>query len=244
MALDRRELAPDPVTAFQLGLDGRQATMWTAMPAVVLSFDPAVRTASLQITIQAQVQSQNGKLSWLTFPPLLDCPVKFPGGQGLDLTFPLAPGDEVLVIFSSRCIDNWWKLGGIQTQAELRMHDLSDGFCLPAVLSEPAALQRAPVAMDAAELRNADGTTKIRLLLNGDIESETLGNIKSQSATAQVTADDSITMVAPDIAMTGDVTVTGNVSISGTLIVNGLPFHLHRHTGVMEGEDTSGGPIA
>ncbi len=37
-----------------------------------------------------------------------------------------APGDEGLLHFSERSIDNWWSRGGVQEQCEMRMLDLSD----------------------------------------------------------------------------------------------------------------------
>lgn len=237
MALDRRELETDPVTAMLAALDGRQSVMWTALPAIVLEFDPEERTASLQCAVQAQVLEQSGARRWVNLPPLVNCPVTYPGGRGLSLTFPLVPGDEVLVIFASRCIDNWWAQGGVQTQAELRMHDLSDGFCLPRPMSRPAALAEAPVSMDAAELRNADGTTKVRLMNTGDIEAVTPGAFRVEAESADITAT-SIGLNAPAIAL------NGNVEITGTLRVNGIDLgEDHTHSGVITGSDSTGGVV-
>jgi hypothetical protein len=76
----------------------------------------------------------------VTIPLLLDVPVLFPGAGGYALTYPVKAGDEGLVILASRCIDSWWTRGGVQAQAELRMHDLSDGFFLPGFRSNPRKL--------------------------------------------------------------------------------------------------------
>ncbi|MGC8050122.1 Gp138 family membrane-puncturing spike protein, partial [Salmonella enterica] len=77
------------------------------------------------------------------------------------MTFPVAQGDECLVVFASRCIDSWWQSGGIQEQAELRMHDLSDGFAILGFRSQPRALSN--ISTTSAQLRSDDGATFIDL---------------------------------------------------------------------------------
>jgi hypothetical protein len=135
--MDRRERADDPEAALKAALRGFQAGLWTAMPATLQSYDAAKLTCSAQPTIQAVLQAKDGTFSNLTMPLCVDCPVIFPSGGGFTLTFPLAAGDEGLLIFASRCIDQWHAQGGTQAQAERRMHDLSDGFFLPGPRSRP-----------------------------------------------------------------------------------------------------------
>jgi hypothetical protein len=138
-----------------------QARIWTALPAIVDSFNAAACTVSAQPTIQAQVRQPNG--TWLdtTITLCTDCPVMFPGAGGFVSTFPLAKGDEGLLVFSARCIDSWWQSGGIQKQADLRMHDLSDGFFFPAMLSQPNV--PSAVSTTEAQLRNKTGTLSVGL---------------------------------------------------------------------------------
>ncbi len=227
MSLDRRELADNPVTAFLAALDGRQATVWTALPGILISFDPVKQTAQVQTAIQMQETLKDGTTRWITITPLVDCPVIFPSGGGLILTFPLEVGDEVLVIFSARCIDNWWLNGGVQTQAQLRMHDLSDGFCLPGPKSVPNAT---PVNMAAAELRTNDGAAKVRLTKTGDIEAITPGTALVQAGTAEVTAS--------SISLIGDVSITGSFTVNGVDIGEN-----HTHSGIEPGPSNTGGVV-
>ncbi|HVT06739.1 MAG TPA: Gp138 family membrane-puncturing spike protein [Polyangia bacterium] len=88
-------------------------------------------------------------------------PVYFPAGGGFVLTLPVAQGDECLVVFSERAIDNWFAHGGIQGPSEFRLHDYSDGFAFVGFASKPNAIP--VVATDAVELRTRDGTTVFRL---------------------------------------------------------------------------------
>jgi len=158
--MDRRERQGDLTVAVLAALQGWQSQMWTAMPVIIKSFDAAKSTCTAQPAIQARYTEADGSQVDIEMPILLDCPVQFPGGGGYSLTFPIAPGDEALCIFSSRCIDNWWYLGGVQKQAELRMHDLSDGFIIPQIRSRPRFIN---VNAIATELRSDDGETYIQL---------------------------------------------------------------------------------
>lgn len=159
--MDRRERANDLQIAMLAVLEGFEAGVWTALPAIVQSFDPVAMTAVMQPAIQAQVRKPDGTQQWVSLPLMPDVPVCFPGGGGFTLTFPVAAGDEALVIIASRCIDAWWAYGGVQIQQELRMHDLSDGFALVGVRSRPRAL--AGVSTNSTVLRNDAGTTLVEV---------------------------------------------------------------------------------
>lgn len=111
--MDRRERWAEPVEALRAALDGRQAEMWTALPGIVQSFDPAAMTVSVQPAVAGRISDEAGKAASVDLPILPDVPVVFPGGGGFALTFPVAAGDECLVVFASRCIDAWWQSGGV-----------------------------------------------------------------------------------------------------------------------------------
>jgi hypothetical protein len=177
--MDLREVANEPQENLRLALAGLQARMWTAMPGLILTYNPTAMTCEVQVAIQARFtqpvddpklhNKQKGVSSFITnfinFPKLMDCPVVFPQGGGAVLSFPLTPGDEVLVIFASRGIDWWWQQGGVQPPAECRMHDLSDGFVIPGPFSQPRVPSnthggRLP-SPDVVELRSVDGSQSL-----------------------------------------------------------------------------------
>lgn len=165
--MDRRERAADLNIALLAAIEGERATVWTAMPCIVQSYDAAKGTCSVQPAIKALVRDQAGTESWVSLPLLVDCPVIFPGGGGYVLTFPITAGDECLVIFASRCIDAWWQSGGVQIQADIRMHDLSDGFVIVGPRSQARPIS-SPSTTDVV-LRNAADTTSVSLSPNGDL---------------------------------------------------------------------------
>src|SRR6266702_966782 len=100
--MDRRERIPDFTLAIQAALAGWQAGMWTAMPGYYVGPGSKLGTAEVQITVQ--VQTINPKTGLYDPPfgikPCQDCPIIFPGGGGAHLTFPLAAGDEGLLVFA------------------------------------------------------------------------------------------------------------------------------------------------
>lgn len=171
---DHREYVDDTVEAFRVAFQGMQAEIWTALPAIIESFDPIKMTVRAQPAIKARVFSPDGSVplpgavfdadNWWTvaLPILVDVPVVFPGGGGFSLTFPVKAGDECLVVFASRAIDNWWYQGGVQTQSVLTMHDLSDGFAFVGVRSQPHKLSPA-VSTTAVTLRSDNDAVHIKI---------------------------------------------------------------------------------
>lgn len=182
--MDRRERANDIGEALLAALRGWQAQVWTAMPGVVQSFDPVKMTCIAQLAIQMLQRFPDGGEAWVDVSPLVDVPVVFVGGGGFTLTYPIAAGDEALIIFSSRCIDTWWQSGGIHNiQAERRLHDLSDGFAIIGPRSQPRVLGE--VSATTAQLRSDDGATFIEV---GP------GTINLKAATIKIEATASLEM--------------------------------------------------
>ena len=231
--MDWRERAGDPQEALRAALDGRQTRIWTAMPAILQSYDPAALTAVVQPAIQGRMSAQDGSVSLVDLPLLVDCPVQFPSGGGVTMTFPLTPGDEVLVIIASRCIDAWWESGGVQAPLEARMHDLSDGFVIPGVRSQPRVLSPAPSAT-AAQLRSDDGETIIEL----DSEAQTLALTAPGGVT--INAD---TVINGTLHVTGAITTDASVTAAVEVTADGIALTTHLHGGVTAGVAQTGAPV-
>lgn len=207
----------DPLLALETCLAGFQTKVW-ALPGIIQSFLPEAMTCVVQPAIEAFITDEQGKQMSVALPLLLDCPVQFPSGGGCTLTFPIQPGDECLLVFASRCIDAWWQSGGVQPQAELRMHDLSDGFVLPGFRSVPRAIEG--ISTSAAQLRSDDGATFVEVAPSG-----------------------AITITAPaGLTINGDVQVNGQVTSTGDVKAGEISLQQHKTTGVTPGSGTSGVP--
>jgi Phage protein Gp138 N-terminal domain len=211
--------------AIQAALNDNQAGVWTALPAIVEAFNPEAVTVSAQPTIQAQIRQPDGTWVDTTLPLCVDCPIMYPGGGGFALTFPLAKGNEGVLVFASRCIDAWWQQGGVQKQAELRMHDLSDGFFFPSGgMSQPNIIG----AIDAVnvQLRNAAGTTAVTLTPAGGATVQGSATATLEAPAAHVTGSATASVSGPAVTVSGGASATiaapaivmnGNVSGANNL---------------------------
>lgn len=222
---DQREYHDSQIEALLTMVDALQARMWTSMPGIIESYDPATMTASVQISIQGKVQDNKGNWTDQTLPLLVDCPVKFPNGGGFSLTFPIQKGDECEVTFSSRCIDSWWQNGGVQPQFEYRVHDLSDGFVEVGPRSQPRVLSN--ISTNTVQLRNDAGDTYVEIDGSKNI------TLKSPS---QVTVD------APLAHFTGDITAAGTITGQTDVVAGTVSGKTHTHGGVTTGAGNTGAP--
>lgn len=121
------------------------STLNCHMPGIIQSFDPDACTATVQPVFKRMLT--NGTI--VSRPVIVDCPVIFPGGGGGRLTFPVAAGDQCLIFYSDRRIDEWVTSGNEELPADPRMHDMSDGIVLVGL--DPTGDQ-GPVPTDMVEL--------------------------------------------------------------------------------------------
>lgn len=265
--MDRRERYEDFNEALLAALNGWQVGIWTALPAIIDTFDPVAMTVTAKPAIKARVlDSVTGTYRIVSMPLLVDVPVCFPGGGGYTLTFPVLPGDEALIVFASRCIDAWWLLGADNGDGreppEYRMHELSDGFAIVGVRSQPRVIPA--ISTNSTQLRSDSGATFIDVIEN-TITITALTQVIVNTETATINAETLATINAPDTVVTGTLTVEGlltyqdgiagfpgtnNSVISGNIIQtggvmssNGIVVETHEHSGVQAGSDVSGPPV-
>lgn len=262
LTMNRNEQIGDPLMSLRAALRGQQADLWTALPGTIESYDVGTQTVVIQPAIKAQITASDGGVTTVALPPLVDCPVQFPAGGQCTLTFPVVAGDECLVVFASRCIDAWWQSGGVQEQAEFRMHDLSDGFALLGFRSKPRVLPA--VATAAVQLRSDDGAAFIELNPAASaVKIVAPGGFEVDSPRIVFNANDSVTVTSPQSTFSGALTVkgvftflagligstgqgvaaaiSGTINFIGTLTANGKRIDdTHSHGGVQPGGGNTG----
>lgn len=265
----RQERLDDSEESLRIAMESAQAKVWTAIPAIVQSVDFVAQTITAQPAIQGAVQSPDGSVAQVNLPLLVDVPIMYPRAGGFALTFPIAAGDEVLVVFASRCIDSWWQNGGVGAQAEVRMHDLSDGFALLAPTSQPKVLPA--VSAQNVQLRDEVGTTYLEITPDGKIKLVAVTEIDADAPTINVTGATVVNVAAPEINLDGssivniaapNITLAGNISTGGsgggggTFEISGDLIHTdgsitslgktidgtHTHGGVQAGGDNTQPP--
>lgn len=216
-------------------VESERTKIWTALPGQVVQYFPATNTCSIQPTVQGLITATDGSVTSVNLPVLLDCPVVFPNGGGYTLTFPIQANDEVLVVFSSRCIDGWWASSGIQPAPEFRMHDLSDGFCIPGAFSRPRVITN--ISSNSVQLRANNGATYLEIA--GSV-------INARCSTFNIIGDLTVsgnTIMQGNQTIQGTLGVQGQATLSGGASIGGINFGSHRHGGVQTGGGTTGGPV-
>ncbi len=165
---DPRQYLNDTEEGIRLALEGSQAGLWTAMPAIVQSVNLTKMTIVAQLAIKGRYEAPDGTIQWVDISQVQDVPIVFPSAGGFSITLPIAANDEVLIVFASRCIDAWWQSGGHANKPlEFRMHDLSDGFAIPGPRSVPRAV--ATISSTDLQIRNDAGNTYLSIGADGKI---------------------------------------------------------------------------
>jgi Phage protein Gp138 N-terminal domain/GpV Apex motif len=225
--MDYRERYNNPEEMLRMVAEGHASGMWTAMPGIIGSVDLAAHTVAVTPAVQAVKYAPDDTKQMVNMPLIPDVPIVWPRGGGYTLTFPIAVGDECLIVFAARNIDGWWSQGGIRPPLDARMHDMSDAFCVPGPYSQ--ATKIGGVSTTNCQLRSNDGTVFVEL--NG------AGGIVRIVAPTQITLD------APIVMATGLVRATGNVT-AGFGGGDSVGLQTHDHGGVQTGSGNTGAPVA
>lgn len=206
------------------GIDSRLKDLHTSMPGIIETFDPVKQLASIQPAIKRIFITREGDIEILTpanLPILINVPIIFPRGGGFSLTFPVKKGDECLLTFCERSIDNWHETGQVRVPGARRFHSLSDATAFVGISS---LTNKIPNYDDTnVQLKSDDGTVEFTLFTDG---------------TAKLKADTKVTLDAPDAECTGNMKVLGNLEVIGsstlsaTVTSNGKDISdTHTHTG-------------
>lgn len=225
--MDYRERVSDFDEALRVALDGRQASIWTALPGTVTKVDLVKMVVEVQPTIQAKQAFPDGTVKLVNLPLIPDVPIMFPNGGGYTLTFPVKAGDSCLLHFACRSIDNWWQSGQVSPPLYNQIHDLSDAFATIGPRHQAALVES--VHPDNVHLRSDDGLQVIELDRAG-------GNVN-------VKANTTVHVTAPNTIITGNLHVTGEV-IAGFGGGDQVNLQTHHTSLVQSGVGTSGPPVA
>jgi len=224
--MDRRERTNDFQESLRMAMDGQTAQIWTAMPAIIQSFNATAQTVTAQPAIQGVTSDKSQNNSYVNLPLLVDVPIQFMTAGGYSITCPISVGDECLIVFASRCIDAWWQSGGVQRPMETRMHDLSDGFALIGVRSQARTVSNYNTSN--LQIRSDDHNTIIEIDKTGKVN---------------ITAPTSMTITTPLATFTGDINVGGTLTATTDVIGGGKSLKTHLHSGVTAGTSNTGAPV-
>lgn len=119
------------------------------------------------------------------YPLIIDCPVVILSGGPSHLTFPITKGDECLVLFNDRDIDNWFATGQVAPPATGRLHSFSDALVLVGLKSTLKSITnydtvRAIISNGNVKVGINPSTNKATILNNTTTLNTVLQNILTQ----------------------------------------------------------------
>lgn len=172
----------------------------------IQSFDASKQTASATINYKKTFFELNKATGiynavLIDYPILIDCPVICLGGGTTGLTFPIQSGDECLIIFNDRDIDNWFSGAGNGAVATPRLHSLADGIILVGPRSKANVIQN----YDTERATLFNGTTVVGV-------GESLVKIANNQFTLNTLLQELISELQDLVNQTSILTVTGVTS--------------------------------
>lgn len=153
------------------------------------------------------------------YPVLVDCPIVVLSGGPVAFTLPIAKGDECLLLFNDRDIDNWFNGSYVGPPNSSRAHSFSDAFALVGVNSLANVIQ----AYDTVRALVTNGT--VMLGINPSTNKVTLTNGTSLNSLLQ----NLLTQLQNLTTALGVLTVTG---ITGGIGTSGVPTNATTITGI------------
>lgn len=116
-----------------------------ALPATVTRFDAATQAADVQPLLLLPLTDDDNVRTTERLPVIPNVPVVFPRGSGFHLVFPLAVGDNVLVVFCDQSLDQWKAKGGTDVDpVDNRRHTDSGAVCYPGAYPSTGAVPSFP----------------------------------------------------------------------------------------------------
>lgn len=112
-------------------LDGMRG----AMPGRVLSYDATKQEASVQPLLKVPRSTETGERQADTLPVINHVPVIFPGSGSYGMTWPIAKGETVLLVFAEQSLDKWLVNDGIIDPQSARRFHITDAIAIPGLRS-------------------------------------------------------------------------------------------------------------
>jgi hypothetical protein len=135
--------SPDLTEVMRVVMDEAQDEMFVSLPGVVVKYNPAQQKADVKPLLQKNFLNDDGTEGLDDLPVLPEVPIQFPRGGGYYLSFPLVPGDNVLLVFVDKSIDAYMAGDGKKPvdPVDLRNHDISDAVAFPCMFPFSRAIK-------------------------------------------------------------------------------------------------------
>lgn len=138
-------------------MDSVLMDLCVCLPGKIVKYNSATQYADVQVQLLQEFQDGSTE----TYPIIPNVPVKHPRAMGGNafVHMPLTPGDDVVIVFSQRSLDNWKTQGGIVNPDDSRKHHLTDAYALIGGSAIPNAFK--PKTKDAIEITNGSASIEV-----------------------------------------------------------------------------------
>lgn len=127
----------------------------------ITKFDKTTQTCEVKISYDRRYTKNTQETGQVDeevpYPILSDVPLISLRGGDSGITFPIAVGDNCLILFNDRDMDNWWsgKTNGLVRSS--RLHDMSDALAIVGVSNSKEFIQN----YDDQRASIFNGTTRV-----------------------------------------------------------------------------------
>jgi hypothetical protein len=174
---------------------------------IIQAFDTSTQLATIQIAMkQVKDVAEDGTRTVVEYPLILECPVMVLFG-GVDvLTLPIAAGDNCIVLFCDRDIDQWLNNGNDKVPTTSRAHDMNDAFAIVGI--RPLTNSIANYLSNGIRLSHGTGNSQI------DLKTDLIDSI------ADLFLHHGSMRITENLEVDGDLTVIGDVYGNGSNTIN------------------------
>lgn len=180
-------------------LDSLQSQLFTTLPAIVTDVSNLELEQTISVRPTIDILHSDGQIN--ECPEIYNVPVIFPSAGGGILSFPIKVGDNVLVQFSMRNLENWLEGDGNSVvENTMRSHDMSDAIAIVGLTTKANTLNPSPKDVvlkfkgssitikdnSDIEIIQGESASSVSLFNSGDIEMFANGNMNI-SATGIIT---------------------------------------------------------
>ena len=222
-------------------MSDRINSIHAGLPARIVKYDPQTQKATVQPIIQYKDRSSGNDPEGLKDRPVIqNVPVIHPSAGTAIVSFPVAVGDIVALMFCSASIDNFLISDGSKQidPQDYRQFHTDDCYAVLGLYPFSKALGSHPSDLEVRMNSGKANECKVALKPNGDVVVTTpakfIVNAESNveintsadalvnvSGNAEIKVDGSTTLTSNGTTVNSETTINGNTTINGDVTLNG-----------------------
>lgn len=204
----------------QDGIEYHTRQMNTAIPGVVVTVRQSLHQMTVDVQPMVSFMTEDGES--IDRPVVLNVPIHFPTSKKSGMTFPVEPGDPVMLVYSMRNMDSWKRQDGTQSAipADNRKFDKKDCVAIPGVFpfsqspNDPGKHTHSHDSKDTVMYSNlGDGNeVEVRLKPDGNLIIHAPVKVTVYTADAEVNVDNSTVVNTKTATVNADTSVEVNTA--------------------------------